>query len=348
MVSFGRGVDRVVGGLSRLLHLRGAQLNTVDDLGPYLDAPPETMYPAAVVPRDLTRRRVKTTHGGARTVERLAWHSPHVPLCPHYRSRHAGEYARNQTAAARWMHPTRGRRTGALVYVHGWLEPAPWQALFLPRLYDALGVDVLHLQLPFHGTRNPRTALFHGEFFWTADLVRSIEAVRQSCLDARTLVAWLRSEGYAEVGVAGISMGASVAMVLACLDPLPDYIIPIIGHLQLAEAVEEAPIFWRMKSDLERFGVHRKRRIELFERLGLQDLRPRLARERQLWIMAQEDVYIPAQLVERQWRSWGEPPIEWLPGGHMTFVLSLPRILERVREFHESLLKSSNAAAAQS
>ncbi|MCL2447992.1 MAG: alpha/beta hydrolase family protein [Polyangiaceae bacterium] len=341
MVSLGRTVDRVVGGLSRLLYMRGAQLNTVDDLGPYLDASRAILFPQPVVPRDLTRKRVRTLRVTERAVERLAWHSAHVPLCPHYRARHAGEYAPNQRASARWLHPTRGRRTGALVYVHGWLEPAPWQAIFLPRLYDALGVDVLHLQLPFHGTRNPRTSLFHGEFFWTADLVRSLEAIRQSCLDARTLVAWLRAEGYREVGVTGISTGASVAMVLACLEPLPDYIVPIIGHLQLAEALEDAPIFWRMRSDLERFGIDRQRRQDVFARLGLQHLAPKLPRERQLWIMARDDVYIPAPLVERQWRGWGEPPIEWLPGGHMTFALSLPRIVERMRDFHDGLASES-------
>jgi Alpha/beta hydrolase domain containing 18 len=196
---------------------------------------------------------------------------------------------------------------------------------------------VLHLQLPFHGTRKPKSSLYHGEFFWTADLVRSLEAVRQSCLDARTLVAWLRAQGYTEVGVTGISMGASVAMVLACVAPLPNYIAPIIGHLQLAEAIEDAPIFWRMKSDLERFGVGPARRRQIFSRLGLESLRPLLPRDRQMWIMARDDIYIPAPVVERQWRAWGEPPIEWLPGGHMTFALSFARAIDRLREFHDSL-----------
>jgi dienelactone hydrolase len=333
MVSLARGVDRMVGGLSRLLHVRRAQINTVDDLGPYLDAPRSAMFPTPVVPRDLLRGRAHKARGSERVVERLEWYSPHVPLCPHYRARHAGEYACNQRASARWTHPASGRRERALVYVHAWLEPAPWQALFLPRLYEALGVDVLHLQLPFHGTRNPQSALFHGEFFWTADLVRSIEAVRQSCLDARTLVEWLHAQGYEEVGVTGISVGASVAMVLACLDPLPAYIVPIVGHLQLADAIEDAPIFWRMKGDLERFGVDRRRRREIFERLGLTRLEPRLPPERQLWIMAKNDAYIPSSLVEQQWKAWREPPIEWLPGGHMTFGLSLQRIVERMRDF---------------
>ena len=64
-------------------------------------------------------------------------------------------------------------------------------------------------------TATRESSLFHGEFFWTGDLVRSIEAVRQSCIDARSLVAWLRAARLREVGVTGFSMGGSIAMVLA-------------------------------------------------------------------------------------------------------------------------------------
>jgi pimeloyl-ACP methyl ester carboxylesterase len=339
MPSVGRGVDRLVGGLTHLLHLRGAELNTVGDLGPYLDTPVGVFFPAPAVPRDIKRKDALWPRSGGRVVEKLRWHSQHVPLCPHYRARHAGEYALNQTATARWMHPRSGPRRRALLYVHGWLEPGPWveEAVLLPKLYDLLDVDVLHLQLPFHGSRNPKSARFHGEFFWTADLVRTFEAVRQSCIDARTLVAWLRSVGYTEIGVTGISLGGSITMLLACLEPTPDYVVPILGHLQLGAAVEDAPILWRMKADLERFGVDRARRKDIFRRVGIQLVKPALAPERQLWIMARDDVYIAAPLVEAQWHAWGEPPIEWIPGGHMTFPLSLPRMIERLREFHAAL-----------
>jgi pimeloyl-ACP methyl ester carboxylesterase len=338
MPSVGRGVDRLFGRLTHLFHLRGAEQNTVDDLGPYLDAPTAALFPAPVVPRDLARRP-RPSHSSGRVFETLTWHSQHVPMCPHYRARHAGEYARNQTVTARWTYPLSGPRKSALVYLHGWLEPGPWveEAVLLPKLDHALDADVLHVQLPFHGTRNPASARFHGEYFWSGDLVRTIEAVRQSCVDARTLVAWLRSQGYDEVGVTGISLGGSIAMLLACLPPVPDYIVPIVSHLQLAEAVEDAPILWRMKADLERFGVDRAQRESIFRRLGLGALRPLLPPERQLWIMALDDVYIAAPLVEKQWHAWGEPPIEWIAGGHMTFPLSLARLVERTRLFHAAL-----------
>jgi dienelactone hydrolase len=296
--------------------------------------PPPTPYP------QIARRRLFALRPRGGVVEELHWRSEHVPLCPRYFERHVSDYASNQRVIARWIHPRSGPRRRAIVYVHGWLEPGPFieQAVLLPRLYDSLGVDVLHVQLPFHGRRNPRGSLFHGEFFWTADLVRSFEAMRQSCMDARTLVSWLRARDYQEIGVTGISMGGSIAMVLACLEPTtPDYIVPIVGHLQLADAVEDAPIFWRMRRDLEHFGIDRAHRAKIFEQVGLAELRPIVPADHQLWIMARHDAYITPPVVERQWRAWGQPPIEWIPGGHMTFSLSLGRIVDRMTEFHSAL-----------
>ena len=59
--------------------------------------------------------------------------------------------------------------------------------------------------------------------------------------------------------------------------------------------------------------------------------------ERQLWIAATDDAYITAPLVKQQWHEWGEPPIEWIPGGHMTFPLSIGRIVARMKSFHDAL-----------
>ncbi len=339
MPPLGSSIDHLIGYLSRGLHVRRAKLNTVSDLGRYLGVDPAVLFPAPSAPRDVHRARSCLPVGRGRELEILHWQSQHVPICPRYQDRHTRVYARNQTASARWIHPKSGPRRRALVYIHGWLEPGPWpeQFFFLPHVSEALGVDVLHVQLPFHGDRNPRSSLFHGEFFWTGDLVRSIEAMRQSCIDARSLVAWLREIGYREVGVTGFSMGASIAMVLACLDPTPDYMIPIVGHLQLSDAIENAAIFWRMKKDLERFGIDRDGRKEIFDQLGLERMRPRLAPRKQLWIMARDDGYVTAPRVEEQWRAWGRPPIEWIPGGHMTFAFSLPRIIRRMQEFHAGL-----------
>jgi dienelactone hydrolase len=339
MAPVGSNIDGLVGHLSRIVQIRRTKVNTVNDLEGYLAADPLALFPAPVAPAEVRTKHKCVLLSRSRVLEVVRWRSQHVPLTARYLARHAGEYANNQTASARWMHPRSGPRRRALIYVHGWMEPSPWpeEVLFLPRVYDALGVDVLHVELPFHGSRNSRSAVFHGEYFWSADLVRSVEAVRQSVLDTRTLVAWLRRQGYEEVGVMGFSMGASIAMVLACFDPTPDYIVPIVGHLYLANAIENAPIFWRMKRDLERFGIDRLHRQEIFGRLGFEQLRPRLATERQLWVAARDDGFVTAPCVEEQWRAWGRPPIEWIPGGHTTFMFFLPHVVRKMKAFHAGL-----------
>lgn len=327
-------MDELAGHLSRILHgLGGPKENTVGDLGPYLDRPLTELFPE---PPELPDPRV---HGSVVSdwlrATTLSWKSPHDVLSPRYRYRHEKEYRENHTVWARWLRPDGARRRECLLYVHGWLEPGSWveEAFVFPRWTRELGVDVVHVSLPFHGRRNPRSARFSGEYFWTADLVRSIEGVRQAICDVRGVLGWLRRQGYDRVGATGISLGGAFVMLLACLPPTPDYAIPIVAHLLLGEAVEEATILWRMKRDLERFGVDAEHRRRIFDRLGLAKAQPILPPERQLWIEARDDGHIDPHLVTLQWEAWNRPNLHWIDGGHMTFPLHLGEITTVMGEF---------------
>jgi len=338
-MTVGRCVDHVVGAMSRLLHVRPARDNTVAHLAPYLDLAPEALFPE---PPPIVRVHLqRTLLDRVIRSSTVTWRSSHEPICPRYAARHRGEYKANLTAWARWIRPDGRQRRTCLVYVHGWLEPGSWaeETTLFRKWAREIDADLAHLTLPFHGARKPRSALFSGEFFWTADLVRSMEGVRQAVCDARAFVRWLRDQGYEQVGVTGISLGGSITMLLGCLEPAPDFIAPIISHLQLVDAVEEAPILWRMKRDLEKWGIDRDKRRDLFERLRLASYSPVLGRDRQLWIQAEEDAYIDAALARRQWEQWGRPEILWIPGGHMTFPLHVDAITRRIEEFRAGLVR---------
>lgn len=331
-MGYGERIDAVIGRLSRFLHLRATHTDTSHELTPYFGLPLDELLPAPPKVPDVRRVAPKFGFGNAVT-ETLSWRSLHEPLAATYRKRHTTVYHENLTAYARWVHPKKRRRRSILLYVHGWLEPGSWieEATLLPLWYRELGVDVAHVQLPFHGRRSPRGQLFHGEWFWTADLVRSLESVRQAVMDVRSIMSWYRQLGYEEVGVTGLSLGGCIAMLTACVEPLPDYAVPMIAHLELTDAIEEAPILWRMKEDLERFGLDVRRRREVFTRVPLGSAMPKLANERQLWVAAREDGYLKADLVEKQWKRWNEPPILWIPGGHMTFPIAIADIVQRMK-----------------
>jgi hypothetical protein len=335
-MGFGHEVDLIAGGLSRILHgLRGPRENTVLGLSPYFDKAIGELNPepppleSVRVHESVVSRLLRTTT--------LSWPSRHPILSEAYARRHASQYAANHTAWARWLRPDGTRRRTCLVYIHGWLEPGSWveEAFVFPRWLRELEVDVVHVSLPFHGRRNPPGALFSGEYYWTADLVRSFEGIRQALWDARSIVGWLRRQGYERVGASGISLGGSLAMLLGCLVPTPDFIIPIVCHLMLAEAVEHASILWRMKRDLERWGVHEEERRTIFRRMGFDHAAPILSPDRQLWVEAREDAHIDPRLVSQQWETWGRPHIHWIDGGHMTFPTHLGEITARMRSFLE-------------
>lgn len=330
--------DYVAGKLSHILHgLRGPKENTLSGLGPYLDLPASRLFPEPPALGDVRKHRGIGTRLLRTTT--LSWESAYQPLTPEYRRRHETEYRVNLTAWARWLRPDRKQRRGCLVYVHGWLEPGSWveEVLMFPRWARELDVDIVHVSLPFHGRRNPRGALFSGEYFWTADLVRSVEGIRQGICDTRSLMGYLRRQGYAHIGVTGISLGGSIVMLLGCLAPTPDYIVPIVAHLELGEAVEGAEILWRTRQDLERWGVHEPERRRLFSRLGFDRARPLLPGDRQLWIEAEKDGHVDPAFVTKQWEAWGRPGIHWIPGGHMTFPLHLPEITSAMRTLIRTL-----------
>ena len=333
-MGFGHDVDLAAGWASRHLHgLRGPKNNTVSELTPYLDLTTAELNPEPPALTDVRVHDTLVSNLLSRTT--LSWRRAHQILSPAYRARHDREYRATDTVWARWLRPDGTRRKDCLIYVPGWLEPGSWieEAFVFPRFTRELNLDVLHVALPFHGPRNPRSALFSGEYFWTADLVRSFEAVRQALFDTRAAMGWARRQGYERVGVSGISLGGSLTMLLACLDPVPDYIIPIVAHLRLAEAVENASILWRMKRDLERFGIHEAERRRIFTRLGFDSATPLLPPDRQLWVEAREDAHIDPKLVQAQWEERGRPPIHWISGGHMTFPLHLAEITRSMRDF---------------
>jgi len=331
-MGYGAHIDTVVGHASRLLHLRAAKDNTVAQLEPYLDQTVDELFPVPGPPRDV--RITRNLVDRALKASTLSWESQHQVVCDQYLPRHMGPYRKNRTAWARWVRPDGQRRRGCMVYVHGWLEPGSWvEEATLFRIWGkALDVDLLHVSLPFHGRRNPWRALFSGEYFWTADLVRTVEGVRQAICDTRTAIMWLREQGYDEVGVAGISLGGALTMQLACLEPLPDYIVPIVGHLNLIDAVEQALILRRRRRDLTAWGVDEPQRRKLFQRLGMGLHKPLMTPESQLWIQAREDGYIRAEIVRRQWEDWNRPNILWVDGGHMTFPLHIGAMTRRIAE----------------
>jgi pimeloyl-ACP methyl ester carboxylesterase len=339
-------LDSVTGVLARVAQLvRPRVRDTLDDLHVYEGRSLDELFPA---PRGLPAVRWAPRWRVPGLVsEQLAFPSQHDPLEPKFRRHYHARRRRIHTVTARRIRPGGSRERPRLLYIHGYMQPETLveELTLLVGMSRALDMEIVQLQPPYHGTRKPRSSRFDGELFWTADLVRSFEALRQTVLDARTLLAWLRAESDTPVGVCGLSLGGSLAEVLTCVEPDFAFSAPFIAHMDVGALAVDAPVLGAMRDDLRQFGWEPEEVGDWMDRVGWRRLRPVIAPERIHLFAGREDLFFDPRLVEALWRDWGEPEIVWYPCSHMGFLPYLPDALARLRRFVDERVVGAPALA---
>ena len=326
--------DAITGALSDLLQYVAQPVsNTLGDLDAYVGHPIEEIFPApARVPKVTVSARWRLP---GLISEDLVFRSSHVPIEPRFRRRYREHYPETHLVYARRIRPAAARERPRLLYIHGYMQPETYieEVALLASMALRLNVEVIQIQPPYHGRRTPRASRFSGELYWTADLVRSFEALRQTVLDARTLLSCLLHEDSRAVGVGGLSLGGALTLVLTCLEGRFDFSLPLVAHMDLKALVADAPVLGKMRRDLRSFGWGIDEFGEFVAKLGWYELRPVLPVERILLFAASEDRFFAPDVVRDMWKRWGKPAIHWYPTSHMGFIAHLPEALRLMRKF---------------
>ncbi len=334
-----RAIDHTATGLARtfMFSRSKASSNTLEELQLYEEHGIQGLFGDHPGVPEVTQRERRALRGYRWTD--LAFPSAHEAVSAPFRRLYAGTYQANDTVHARWLRHRDGRRRPTLIFLHSWMQPVSLfeDVMLLPRFARALDVDVVSMQLPYHGRRKPAAAAFHGEYFWTADLVRTFEALRQSVHDARALLAWLELQGKGPVGVMGVSLGGMVALSLACFEERLAFCMPVAAHLDLAGVLADAGLLLPMREELQRHGW-RPEDVDAYTRsLGLNEVMPRIDRERILFVVGRYDQILSAHRCEALWRRWGEPPIHHFSGGHLGILTHMRSTLDVGRAFLDTL-----------
>jgi dienelactone hydrolase len=122
-------------------------------------------------------------------------------------------YPENNVVNARWF-PARGRR--AIVLLPHWNADAI-AYVSLCRLLNMLGISVLRLSMPYHDIRMP-AEISRADYAVSANIGRTLDAVRQGVVDVRCCLDWLEQQGYSQLGIVGTSLGSCYAFIAAAHD----------------------------------------------------------------------------------------------------------------------------------
>jgi hypothetical protein len=93
----------------------------------------------------------------------------------------------------------------AMVVFHHWNASARNNQL--ARFFSKRGITVVEIAMPYHLERS-RPGSTHADYMLSANLGRTIQSIRQGVWDGRKLIRWLKSEGYREISVLGMSLGS--------------------------------------------------------------------------------------------------------------------------------------------
>lgn len=225
------------------------------------------------------------------------------------------DYAHNRIARAALLeHGSEDRPW--LVCVHGFgmgstpLDLRVFRALHLHR---DLGLNLAFVTLPFHGRRGgPR---FGVPEVPGADLLDDLHALAQSVWDVRQVLAHVRARTSRPVGLMGLSLGGCVAAVTASLEDVHAALL-LVPVADLAGLMIEAS---EREGDTTSTAALLSGARPLLDPVSPLALTPRVPDEHRFLVAGTLDRFVPpSRQTVPLWRHWGEPPVHWYHGGHVS------------------------------
>ncbi len=194
------------------------------------------------------------------------------------------------------------------------------QAIYGPLV--RAGTDVLLLESPFYGVRRLPTLNTASLPTVSQQTLMNLALVEES----RALVTWLLAQKYSRVGVAGYSMGGTVAALTAATVDAPLAVAVLAAGLSSAPVLTRHMLSWSVDYDaLGDWGRVRLRRM--VERGDLVHYPPPKAVHAAIVLGCRRDGYIPGDQVRALHALWRGSELRWINAGHVSALFTQRRAL---------------------
>lgn len=113
----------------------------------------------------------------------------------------------NNTVYAHYFPHAENKKSAVLVLPH-WNAKAGTY-FDLCKMFNRFGMSALRLTLPYHERRMP-PELDRADYLVAPNVGQTLQSLRQSVVDTRSAVRWLKAQGYEKIGLVGTSIGSCV------------------------------------------------------------------------------------------------------------------------------------------
>jgi cephalosporin-C deacetylase-like acetyl esterase len=240
----------------------------------------------------------------------------------------------NNTIHGDYFQPKRiGRRPG-IVVLHILGSDFALSRYLSLRLADR-GVAAIFIRLPYYGERRPVDA---DRRFLSADLDRSMLAMRQGICDVRRSMTWLASRPEIDpsrLGVTGISLGGMVSAVVAGIDPTVNRAALLLagGGLDTILWDMPEPEARRYHAAWVASGRTREDLARITRPFDPLTYATGMKNKHVMMIAGKVDEVVPPSAASALWEAAGMPEIIWYDCGHYSAVGYLIPAIEKTANF---------------
>ncbi len=141
-----------------------------------------------------------------------------------------------------------------VLFVHGLFDDSILNYEYLFKLLNDLNINVYFMTMPYHFNRKPRTSVFSGEYFLSADIFRTQNAFKQAVLDIDASFQFVRNENSFPNVLVGFSMGGCVSLrhYILSKQEIPTFLINPVTDF--CEVLWDSPLFVTIGKDLINSG----------------------------------------------------------------------------------------------
>lgn len=219
-----------------------------------------------------------------------------------------------------------------VIMVHGWRSSLNKLDNIYKKSFLQQGFNIYSYILPYHLDRSPRESSYNGEYFLSANTIRTLNAFKQAISDIRALIRYIKDVKKETVYIIGLSLGGLVSN-LVCENEEVDALVSLFYANDLAFTIFEAIPGKYIKRDFINNKFNKAQLGECWAIINPSLRKPVIDKKKILLVSGRYDEYILPIDSNKLWEAWDRPLRYVYDCGHSGIVLLKKKIRDDTMKF---------------